>query len=180
MRRLSKAQSEPILAEAREILRLYRRRLESQEAPSARSLLSLIEEMLRLGKYPDASPDPDSLRLTAVQQWLVNITWALKEIGPVSAFVMQARLTRSRVDSSWPRIAGDLERAGVDLKEPEARELFRAAVPMFVYLLRKRGITTATPVRELRRRDEDIPAQLRDAKVTVSQFCRVLRRATAA
>ncbi len=146
--RISRADSLPMLDEARDYMRWYSN-LREEDRSRHGSIYPLVVEVLRLGGRVSSSPNLSSLRLTAVQRSLVDVAWVLQQIGPVSAFIMEARLVRGRrsVEAAWSQIAIELSDATLEqtgralvLSVAQLQTLFRAAVPLFVRLMHDRGI----------------------------------------
>lgn len=138
--RISKQERTLLEAEARPVARAYERRVvEESEGRSAQSLMPLLREILQRGCFAGGSADGASLRLTARQQWIVDLTWLLQGIGPVTAKLMLMRLTRPQKTelASWSRICADL---GLPFDERETDLLYKAALCKFVLGLRDRGL----------------------------------------
>lgn len=137
---------------ARPIAKLYLQRA-TAEVKSAPSMMTLLRDVLQRGCFAMPAQDYAALRLTAMQQWVVDVAWLLQtlneRIGVCAADVLVARLTRPQqtVASGFDRIAGDVSemvtrRTGqsTTLLGSEADTLYQRTLPQFVALLTEREI----------------------------------------
>jgi hypothetical protein len=140
--KISKAERVCLESEARTVARAYRQRVieESDARREAGSLMPILREVLMRGCFVP-SAGGDSLRLNDRQQWIVNVTWILHEIGMPLAQALLLRLTRPQKTeaSSWGRICVDLEIAA-DERQMDVH--YRGALVKFVDLLHRREITS--------------------------------------
>lgn len=118
--------------EARSILMLAERRLNIYRAKKQRTKHVTARE----GGTHDPSA---SIKPSELHTWLMDVQIAGKAIGKNAVFVMYARLCRARKSAgqSWSQIAHE-----IGLTTSDARMVFQIAVPLFLYELRRRGITS--------------------------------------
>lgn len=175
---------------ARDVMRVYRRvKNDETRLRSAQSMMPLIIAILRSGITPDVAPDLSSVRMSAAQQWLVSIHWILREIGPVSSFILEARLTRRQrsPEASYEQIAADLlargttsMAKGVPMSREAIQALYFSALDLFVDRLEERGLTpdygSAIPQTPVASRSDRLPAVLE--RMSIEDAISVLRRVT--
>lgn len=144
---MSAAEREALEAVARPMVAHYVERslLLAGIRRSAQSMLQLVQDVLRRGCMVQVSPT-DGLRLSPVQQWLVDLEWVFQQmdasLGRAARHVLVFRLSRTPKTelSSFGRIARDITEAGHALTLAEAEGIYRAALPLFVRTLKARGI----------------------------------------
>jgi hypothetical protein len=136
---------------ARPIAVLYRERTSEQyHVRGAQSFMPLIAEILKRGCSAHIAPK-STMPLTACQQWIVEVTWAMAGIGFIESKILVERLTRGQKTegASWGRIAHDVNdalpdvviaRFGRVLDADAAARLYYDALRTFVTALDERSI----------------------------------------
>jgi hypothetical protein len=135
--------------QVRPILERYNSRIDQVDAKRLRSAMGPLLEQLRNDTPPAQLDWTRACVKSDVELWLLNVGVALAYIGPVAAYVINARLTRraKSAERSWETLETELFKKAPEMGAeipsiPDMKQQFTWGLPILAHVLDELRITT--------------------------------------